>query len=115
MGGSANERDGRLATVERLVQVLEVNLREQRFDAGQPAANQLVSATTKWIVEIRKDPTVAAELSAALQVFRNAAFAFRRLGKAGSGTDEGLANTCSTLIHQGKDLLEVHRRQLPPG
>ncbi len=69
------------------------------------------ASITRWLSEIHNDPTVRAELSAALQVFRNAAFAFRRLVKAKAGTREALATTCSTLIGQGKDLLQVHLRE----
>jgi hypothetical protein len=115
MGGGVTEGDRRLATIRQLVGVLEDKLRHQRFEAGRSAANQLVSTTTDWIAEIQRDPTADAELSAALHVFRNAGFAFRRWCKAGTGSNESLQSTCSTLIGQGKDLLQLHLNERPPG
>ena len=101
-------RDDDLSILQRLAVSLEAALRESDYKGGRPVANQLAAATTRWITEFQHDPTVDAQLTAALQVFRNAAFVFRRMSKAGGPKDDGIANTCATLIAQGNDLLEIY-------
>jgi hypothetical protein len=101
-------REDDLSLLRQLVVSLEAALEEGDFRGGRIAANQLATATTRLITQLQHDPSIDAELSAALQVFRNAAFAFRRLSKAGGPRDGVIATTCATLIAQGNDLLQVY-------
>jgi hypothetical protein len=77
MGADATERATRLASVMRLVDELEGSLQHQNLRVGRTAATQLISTTSEWIAESQQDPADSVELGAALQVLRNAAFAFR--------------------------------------
>jgi hypothetical protein len=99
-----------LADVQHLVRTLQVALENRAFKEGRSAANQLVSTTTRWISEAQGDPTFDPDLGAALQVFRNAGFAFRRLAKSDGESQEQLSLACSTLLAQGSDLLQAYER-----
>jgi len=100
-------KDGDLEHLRRLVLALEIALRSEDLASGKAPANELATITSRLINRVQRDPTIDPELGAALAVFRNAAFAFRRLSKSAKRNDL-LAATCATLIVQGNDLLEVY-------
>ena len=93
--------------------ILEAALEHDDFHAGVSAANQLVTATTRLLEELLHDPATDVELTAALQVYRNAAFAFRGLVGAGNEKSAAIASACSTLLAQGHDHLERFTRNRP--
>jgi hypothetical protein len=108
-GCAANDKKRRLAALSDLVRTIESALKSQDYRRGRPAANELAATTGRWIDEIQHDPAIDAELTAALKVFRNAAFAFRQLSKASRGAKNiTMASTCATLIAQGNDLLLMY-------
>ena len=87
--------------------ILEAALQREDFHADLPQANLLVAATTRLLDDLRHDPAIDPELTAALQVYRNAAFAFRRLARpSGDETNAAIASACATLIEQGHDHLQ---------
>jgi len=100
----------RLLELQELVQAVEKALESREYKAGRPVANRLAASTGAWIDDIQHDPEIDAELTAALKVFRNAAFAFRQLSKAsrGTGRNVAMAETCATLIAQGRDVLAIY-------
>ncbi|MGH9297459.1 MAG: hypothetical protein ACRDZP_05725 [Acidimicrobiales bacterium] len=69
------------------------------------------------------DALAAIELSAALHVYRNAAFAYRRLastsGQPSTATGAGIASSCRSLLAQANHHLAAFRASLaatgPPG
>jgi predicted regulator of Ras-like GTPase activity (Roadblock/LC7/MglB family) len=103
------EWEGDLRRVTTAVAELESSLAAFDLDAGTRAADALVTASDGLLLLIRahpeRDGERLAELAAALDVFRNAAFAFRGLSDKGE-PDTALAATCSTLIEQGNDHLQ---------
>jgi hypothetical protein len=101
----------RLTSVTRLVSVLEAALDHGDLPAGLCAANQLVTTTTQLLDDLRHDPAANVQLTAALQVYRNAAFAFRGLFGATEERRAAMAAACSTLLDQGHDHLERFARE----
>jgi hypothetical protein len=115
--GGVGETDGRrIAALIQLVEAVEAALETKDYRGGRTLANQLARSTSAWIDETQHDPEADAELTAALKVFRNAAFAFRQLSKASRGARNiTMASTCGTLIAQGRDVLQTYldRHGLP--
>jgi hypothetical protein len=106
VGGAPRESD--LADLRDLVKTLESSLASRGFKEGRVTANQLVNTTTRWIGRADADQSIDPELGAALQVFRNAAFAFRKLARSNAEAREQLASACATLLAQGSDLLNIY-------
>ena len=103
MSSAFDPSSKRLKAVTRLVRILEAGLERGDFHGHTSAAHQLVEATTRLLDELRHDPAIDVELTAALQVYRNAAFAFRRLAVATEENNIAIASACATLIEQGND------------
>jgi len=90
-------------------------------DRGRACADALVVHADALLRALHGDPdhhpAARAELAAALGVYRNAAFAFRRLARSrarrpGDGRAPPLAATCLALLAQGDDHLRVHTRRV---
>jgi hypothetical protein len=107
--GRRESEQGRISVLVGLVGMVEAALESQQYKQGRPIANELARSTGSWIEEVQHDPSVDAELTAALKIFRNAAFAFRQLSKASRGAKNiAMAGTCGTLIAQGRDVLRMY-------
>ena len=103
MSSAYDPSSEQLKEVTRLVGILEAGLVRGDFHGDTSAAHQLVEATTRLLDDLRHDPAIDVELTAALQVYRNAAFAFRRLATARQEKNPAIASACATLIEQGHD------------
>ena len=92
-----------MASVARLEEALRIG----DLDMGIPAVDLLLGASEELLAEIDQSPTrdlgAEAELVAALRVFRNAAFAYRRVVGATGDPDPSKAEICEAMIEQGKD------------
>lgn len=88
---------------------LEASLADFDLRRGQGAADEVVRLTGGLLAKIDGHPEWdlerLAELAAALQVFRNAAFVFRQLSGHKGEANEALLTTCVGLIEQGHDHL----------
>ena len=95
-----------LRTVEASVATLESSLQSGDLGPGVAAADELVVATTKLLQDLGHqpgyNPTTDAELVAALHVFQNAAFSFRRLAGVTGEPDPDMAVVCADMIEQGR-------------
>jgi hypothetical protein len=111
MSDGFDEQKEGVADLLRLIRTLELALANRRFKEGRSSANQLVSTTTQWISLAHEDPTTDPDLGAALQVLRNAGFAFRKLSKSTGESREQLSLACSTLLAQASDLLQMYERR----
>ena len=116
MRSSFDPYSKQLTAVTRKVVILEAALQREDFHADLSAADQLVAATARLLEELQHDPAIDPELTAALQVYRNAAFAFRRLARTrGDETNAAIASACATLIEQGHDHFQRFIRGLGRG
>jgi hypothetical protein len=83
---------------------------------GAVPANKLVALTTEFLDEFDLNRVPEhdrdTELVAALRVYRNAAFAFRKLADPTEDTDSTLVSACIALIEQGDLLLQSHLNRL---
>lgn len=109
MSDRGDER-GDLAAIIRAVASLDRALRMDDFTAGKASADRVVAATNRLLGEANRPSAIPPDLSAALQVFRNAAFAFRKLAKSDESSLEALEVACQSLLAQGNDLLETYFR-----
>lgn len=91
-----------MARIRELARSLTDALHEGAFDRALPEADQLVAVSERYLRQIAHDPGVHPELSAALQVFRNAAFVFRKLARE-RRDDLEMAATCLGLLDQAED------------
>jgi hypothetical protein len=94
---------------------MEIVLHREDFASGTAAADHLVAVTTHLLDQIRHDPNTDVELAAALQVYRNAAYLFRKLARPGSEVDAEMPGVCQTLIDQGNDHFDRFVRGIQPG
>jgi hypothetical protein len=78
------------------------------LEAGAAAALELVAFTSRWLEELEpavsEDDETEAMLVATLRVYRNAAFAFRKLAGVNGSPDPAMADVCSAMIEQGHEL-----------
>src|SRR5579872_2569161 len=131
MTACAGAPDGEIDAVLALVERVESSLaRGRRAGSERPAADELVARVTRMLGALRDAPEPSdatgrhteadadadadaaadAELLAALHVFRNAAFAFRRMADATGSREAALASACLGMIQQGHDHLDRFRR-----
>ncbi len=121
MTACAGAPDGEIDAVLALVERVESSLaRGRRAGSERPAADELVARVTRMLGALRDAPEppdttgrhteADAELLAALHVFRNAAFAFRRMADATGRREAALASACLGMIQQGHDHLDRFRR-----
>ncbi|HEY7947937.1 MAG TPA: hypothetical protein VID75_09680 [Acidimicrobiales bacterium] len=83
---------------------------------GTGSADELVTMTTRLLEELDRernrdndnDHEHDAELIAALRVYRNAAFAFRKLAGARDGLDGTLRAACVAMIELGHDHVRAY-------
>jgi hypothetical protein len=106
----ADDLAAQLRSLETAVADLSSSLATLDLVTGVAAANAMVVRTTDLLKDRTDhgghDHEVFAELVSALNVFRNAAFAFRGLaGSTGNGEEE-LVAACAAMIEQGRDHLQ---------
>ena len=113
----ADDPTGYLRSVADQVSGMESALVTGNLAAGTAFANALVAVTTELLDSIdldpNRDPEKDAELVSTLRVYRNAAFAFRRLAGASGEPDPALETVCAALIEQGHDHLRTVKGQTP--
>jgi hypothetical protein len=115
VSGRADDPLARLKPVADRVAELEAALGTGSLARSIASANKLVAGTTTLLEELdvdhkgHGDDDSDAELIAALRVYRNAAFAFRKLARSGGEPDPTLEAVCSAMIEQGHDHLRVYR------
>jgi len=87
-------------------------LKTNDLESGATPADELVALTTEFLDEFDLNRVPEndrdTELVAALRVYRNAAFAFRKLADATEDTDSMLVTACVALLEQGDLLLQAH-------
>ncbi len=101
----ADDSARRLRSVEVMVVGMHSALVGGDLAGGGASADEIVAVTTEMLDH---DHEPDAELVATLRVYRNAAFAYRKLVDAGGETDPGLAAACDALIEQGHDHLRAY-------
>jgi hypothetical protein len=108
MSTGTDDWSGPLRPVTTAVARLQSSLGALDLQEGVSAANEIAAGADHLLKRIRSSPgrhsERLAELAAALEVFRNAAYVFRRLSEKGEH-DEVLTSTCGALIGQGQDHL----------
>jgi hypothetical protein len=118
-----DDRTGRLDSVQTRVSAVGSALASGNLQAGAEAARELVALTTAWLEELEpaviEDDETEAMLIATLRVYRNAAFAFRKLAGVNGAPDPGMADVCGAMIEQGNELQGLMHRhpgdRNPPG
>ena len=110
MASQTGEPSAELGSLEAAAESLGASLAARDVDAGGRAADAIVSLTSDLLVGLPLErsgiPEAHAELVAALHVYRNAAFAFRRFAGAAGAGDDGLAIACAEMLGQGHDHLQ---------
>jgi hypothetical protein len=99
-----------LPRLERIggdARTVEAALSSGTLEAGTAAAEDLVTATSELLTTLDHDPGAPGELVAALRVYRNAAFVFRRLAADTRGLDPRRVAACAAMIGQGHDHLRA--------
>ncbi|MGH9918169.1 MAG: hypothetical protein ACRD6W_04770 [Nitrososphaerales archaeon] len=108
-----NQGPQSLDELQELVDRIESSLGRGRPDAELAMADDLVSITQQLLAAIDQNPArdleAEAELVAALRVYRNAAFALRRLASGAQEADPSLVEISRNLINQGHDHLRLYR------
>ena len=103
-----DDRTGRLHSVQTMVSAIDSSLVTGDLEAGIAAAQELVELTTGWLEKL--EPAVSADdeteamLVATLSVYRNAAFAFRKLAGVNGAPDPVMTDVCNAMIEQGHEL-----------
>jgi hypothetical protein len=99
---------GRLSSVDHNVRVMESALASEALPVGSEAAAELVALTTGLLEELELehsgDPDTDAKLIATLRVYRNAAFAYRKLAGVSGEPDPAMGDVCAAMIEHGHDL-----------
>ena len=112
MTAGAEDSTGRLRSIQAMVVGIHSALVGGDLEEGGASADKIVVITSEMLemVNLDRDHDREAdeELVAALGVYRNAAFAYRKLVDAGGETDSGLATACDALIEQGHDHLRAY-------
>jgi len=112
VSGWADDPIGRLRSVEEKVAGVQSALGPGGLAAGTASADELVALTTELLEELdvdrHQDSDADAELLAALRVYRNAAFTFRKLAGSDPGSDPPLRAVCQAIIEQGHDHLQAY-------
>jgi hypothetical protein len=108
----ADDPAGHLRFVQDKVAGMQSALITGDLSSGEASADEIVAVTTQLLQEIHldgdRDHELAAEVVATLSVYRNAAFAFRKLADARGGPDQTLVTACAALIDQGHDHLRAY-------
>ncbi len=107
MTAGADGPTDRVRSVQSMVKGMQSALVAGDLASGTTAADEIVAVTTDLLEELdldrHHDCEPNPELIATLRVYRNAAFAFRKLADVGGGTDSALLTACAALIDQGQD------------
>ena len=109
--GTPDDRMGRLAAIRTAVAVIGTAPSSSggaHIDAAR-AADDVISLTTQLVTELEHadyhDPRVVA-VTAACRVYRNAAFAFRKLAGLTGDADPQMAAVVASLIETGDHLVD---------
>jgi hypothetical protein len=104
----AEDLTGRLRSVQCKVAAIESALGTENLRTGAEAAHELVVLTTGLLedIELRAtdDSEAEAKLIATLRVYRNAAFAYRKLAGVSGESDPAMASVCLAMIEHGHEL-----------
>jgi hypothetical protein len=96
-----------LGSVVENVDGMESALFGGNLAVGMSCANALVPLTTEVLdkldLESNRDPERDSEIVSALRAYRNAAFVFRKMARAGGDPDPALRALCESLIDEGHD------------
>ncbi|HXQ59648.1 MAG TPA: hypothetical protein VN799_06105 [Acidimicrobiales bacterium] len=117
MSGWSDDLVDRLRSIQDEVTGIQSALGGGHLARGTDSANQLVAMATELLEDLDRDRSRDhnhdAELIAALRVYRNAAFAFRKLAGAGGESEEALRLACTAMIEQGHDHSRAYRGRPP--
>ena len=106
VSGWPEDLTSRLSSVQDKVATMEASLGTENLAAG--AAHELVVLTTGLLEELEPRAThesdAEAKLIATLRVYRNAAFAYRKLAGVSGESDPAMASVCLAMIEQGHEL-----------
>jgi hypothetical protein len=102
---------GRLRSVEHNVSQME--------SVGSAAAAEVVALTTELLEELEmeeaNEPDTVSNLIATLRVYRNAAFAYRKLAGVNGEPDAAMADVCVAMVEHGHQLKALLDQIPDPG
>jgi hypothetical protein len=120
--GWGDDPTGYLRSVHDNASGMQFALTTRDLASGQASADETVAVTTRLLEKFNlerdhdhdrdHDHEPDAELVASLRVYRNAAFAFRKLADVRGGPDPTLETACTALIDQGHHLLQAYLARL---
>jgi hypothetical protein len=110
---------GRLRSVEHNVSQMESALANETVSVGSAAAAEVVALTTELLEELEmeeaNEPDTVSNLIATLRVYRNAAFAYRKLAGVNGEPDAAMADVCVAMVEHGHQLKALLDQIPDPG
>lgn len=118
MAAATDDLIERLGPIRNAISAIDVAARQGVYASATTAADDVISMTTRLVDELEHDhghdPEARAAVIAACGVYRNAAFAFRKLAGVTGEPDPQMAAVVASLIELGDHHVRPIRPDLSP-